>query len=88
MVSHELNGLDPATDYLLTVMVIKDEKTINSYPINVYAFGVLPMQEKDAKALNRHEYGWCDSEKRWVKIPIVKLANGTYAVATTVVSQS
>jgi hypothetical protein len=86
LVGHAANGLDPYTDYNFTLEFGSGSCTKIS-KILVYAFGVLPVHEKDSKSINRHSYSWCEEEKRWIKTPVVKLKNGTYAIPIVIVDK-
>ena len=86
LINHEKNGLDPYTDYELTLTFgTGDKKKISK--IYVYSFGVLPPLEKDDKKSNIHPYGFSEEDRKWAKIPLVKLEDGSYALPVIIVKR-
>jgi hypothetical protein len=80
MISHEKNKIDPYQDVKLNIKF--GDKV--SQDIFVYGFGVLPPMEKDDKKQNQHIYGYVEGERKWAKMPLVRLKDGTLAVPIVV----
>jgi len=84
LINHEQNGIDPYADCeLLISFGTNDKKKLHR--IFVYAFGVLPPTEKDDRKSNRHQYCWSTEERKWVKMPVIKCEDGSYAIPVKVV---
>jgi len=86
MIPHELNKLDPYKDYDIQVVWGEGDNR-QSHKIKVYAFGVLPPTEKDDKKLNNHMYGFYEEERKWVKLPVVRCKDGSFAVAVKLIKE-
>ena len=86
LINHAMNGLSPYKGYDLMIEFGKDTRKITQ-PIKVYPYGVLPTFEKDDKKANVHTFGWEPNEMKWGKLPLVKCADGTYAVAVKIVKE-
>lgn len=88
MVKHEPNGLRPDAKYNLQLIL----GGVNSEPlvrkITVLEYGVLPAFEKDRKSARVHNMLWSPEAGTWVKFPVVRLANGTYAIPTVMVDSA
>lgn len=82
MINHEKNNLDPYSDYTLDVVFGDFHQEIL-----VYAFGVLPPTEKDDKKLNIHNYGYDNIERKWVKLPLVRCKDGSYAIPVKLIKE-
>jgi hypothetical protein len=86
VISHEKNGLNAYEDCHVQISFGADsEKKVHD--ILVYGFGVLPPFEKDDKKLNEHSYGYDAVERKWVKFPLVRLHDGTYAVPVKLIKE-
>jgi hypothetical protein len=80
VIDHQRNNLDANKTYVF-VFNFKD------YDVNikVYPTEVLPVSEKDSASKNQHLYGWCEEERKWVKLKAVKDASGEYVLAVKMV---
>lgn len=76
VLDHQINKLDANKTYIF----VFDFKTFD-VNIKVYPSEVLPLFEKDSVGKNQHLYGWCESERKWVKLKAVKDASGEYVLA-------
>jgi len=84
MINHDLNKLDPHMDYLFEIIFSNEYNA----KIHVYSFGVLPPTERDDKKANAHMYGFVDDEKRWAKIPLIRMKDGTVAIPVKLIKDN
>lgn len=80
VLDHQRNNLDANKTYIFVFCFGAYEVNIKVYPTEV-----LPSFEKDAAVKNQHLYGWCDLERKWVKLKAVKDADGEYVLAVKMV---
>jgi len=85
LINHALNNLSQYSDYQMLVEFGTKQKVTQA--IYVYAFQVLPPTEKEDKKANRHMFGWSEPEKKWAKLNVKKLSDGTYALPVVLVDR-
>lgn len=85
ILKHEPNGLRPDAKYNLQVLLggVKSEPIVRK--ITVLEYGVLPAFEKDRKSARVHLMAWSQEAGTWVRLPVVRTADGGYAVPTVAV---
>jgi len=85
IVKHEPNGLRHDAKYNLQVILggVKGEPVIRKQ--TVLEYGVLPAFEKDRKGARTHLMGWDGGAGAWVKVNVVRTADGSYALPVVVV---
>ena len=86
LIDHESNGLKHDAKYNLQVILGGEKTEPVIRKIMVLEYGVLPSFDRDKKASRVHLMGWEAGSSTWVKLPLVRLPDGSYAVPTVVVS--
>ena len=87
LIDHESNGLRHDAKYNLQVILggEKEEPVIRK--IMVLEYGVLPPFDRDKKESRVHLMAWDLGSSTWVKLPVVRTADGGYAVPTVAVDK-
>jgi hypothetical protein len=85
LIDHETNGLKHDAKYTLQVFLGGDQGEPVVRKIIVLEYGVLPPFDRDKKSARSHSMLWDASSSTWVKFPIMRLADGTYAVPMVMV---
>jgi len=86
VLGHSENGIDKDDSVLLKMVLGTTTKT-ESF-LRVSPCGVLPFYEKDNKSQNSHMLFWDAQKKKWGKMTMVKLEDGTFALPVVVVSSA
>lgn len=86
LVDHEINGLKHDAKYNLQVILGGEQAEPVVRKITVLEYGVLPPFDRDKKTSRVHMMGWDVSSSTWVKMPVVRTADGSYAIPTVMVS--
>jgi len=86
LIDHESNGLKHDAKYTLQVFLGGDQGEPVVRKIIVLEYGVLPPFDRDKKASRVHLMGWEVASSTWVKLPVVRTPDGTYAVPMIMVN--
>ena len=86
LIGHAINKLNANADYVLSISFGNAKDSMNT-EITVLPFGVLQEKERDDKKCHAHEFGWSEEDRRWVKLQLVKLKDGTYALKMVLVKE-
>ena len=74
------NSIEPSEEYIFEVICGKNQQSIVVKPS-----GVLPMEAREDKKLNRHNFGWNSDKDKWQKISVEELGDGRVAMLVKVV---
>jgi hypothetical protein len=85
LIDHEVNGLKHDAKYTLQVFLGGDQGEPIVRKIVVLEYGVLPPFDRDKKSSRVHLMGWETSSSTWVKLPVVRTADGSYAIPMVMV---
>ena len=83
IIDHVANDLNK-DDSILIKMVVGVQTKAEAF-LRVSPSGVLPMLERDMKSAHAQNFGWDQKKKRWAKLPVVQLKDGSYAVPMVIV---
>ncbi len=85
LIDHESNGLKHDAKYNLQVILGGDKTEPLIRKIMVLEYGVLPPYDRDKKSARTHLMGWEPSSSTWVKVNVVRVADGTYALPVVII---
>ena len=86
LIDHDTNGLKHDAKYTLQVFLGGEQGEPIVRKIIVLEYGVLPPFDRDKKSSRVHLMGWEAASSTWVKMPVVRQSDGTYAVPMVMVN--
>ena len=84
-IDHEINGLNPEAKYVIQVVFGGEASEPIIRKIVVLEYGVLPPFDRDKKSARVHMMGWDEQANTWVKLPVVRTKDGSYAIPAILV---
>ena len=86
-IPHVENTLDPDKEYRLEVILGGKSGSPILAHITICKWNTIPGYDKDHKPYRVHLMGWDAQSDAWVRLPLVKLEDGGFAVPVVVVDK-
>ena len=87
LIDHETNGLKHDAKYNIQVILGGEQGEPIVRKQMVLEYGVLPPFDRDKKSSRTHLMGWDPSSSTWVKVNVVRTADGSYALPVVMVEK-